>query len=274
MIHTVFIDSMEGVKDLIFEQEYDSQSKRMRSSYCYRGMPDASYNILTSLQRNCKDKYKELEMPMLESFIKYACFEEPSIQDSIWEAMIVGQHHGLPTRLLDWTHSVLTALHFANSEVNLDKLGKRDCVIWRIDCEELNRKLPQKYRAVLSQKKTLFFNIDTLSSVVDGVESYDRDMGSDSLVCLEPPSIDQRIVGQFAFFTIIPKGINNLEDFLEEHSDNTYKYVISKDLRWNLRDLLDEFNINERLIYPGVDGIAKWVSRHYYVMTENGAGEE
>lgn len=271
MIHTVFIDSMEGVKNLIFEQEYDSRSKRMRSSFCYRGMPNASYDIRTSLQRNCKDKYRELEMPMLESFIKYACIEEPRIRDSIWEAMIVGQHHGLPTRLLDWTHSVLVALHFANSEVNLDKLGKRDCVIWRIDCEELARKLPEKYRVVLTQKRTLFFNTETLSSVAESVEEYDRDMGDSSLVCLEPPSVDQRIVSQFAFFTIVPKGIANLEDFLNAHTENTYKYVISRELRWNLRDLLDEFNLSERLIYPGVDGIAKWVSRHYYVMHESGA---
>ena len=49
------------------------------------------------------------------------------------------------------------------------------------------------------------------------------------------------------------------------NTENTIKYVISKDLRWDLRDMLDQINMNERLIYPGLDGIAKWLARHYYV---------
>ena len=75
-------------------------------------VPDAR----TSLMRNCGDKASELETPLLENFIKYVSIEDPTIDESIWKAMIIGQHHGLPTRLLDWSHSTLVALHFANTE--------------------------------------------------------------------------------------------------------------------------------------------------------------
>ena len=42
-------------------------------------------------------------------------------------------------------------------------------------------------------------------------------------------------------------------------------YIIDRKLRWDLRDILDQLNMNERMIYPGMDGIAKWLARHYYV---------
>jgi hypothetical protein len=119
MINIVKIDSLDGIKDLLFEQERNKETGRYRSAFFYRGLPDVNFDLSTSLARNCGDKAKDLEEPLLENFIKYVSIEDPTIDESIWKAMIVGQHHGLPTRLLDWTHSPLVALHFANTEGNL-----------------------------------------------------------------------------------------------------------------------------------------------------------
>ena len=40
---------------------------------------------------------------------------------------------------------------------------------------------------------------------------------------------------------------------------------IKKELRWRLRDMLDQLNINERIVYPGLDGLSAWLARYYYV---------
>lgn len=265
MITTEYINSIDGIKDLLVEQERNPDNGRYRSSYFYRGMPDPSFTLTTSLYRNCGDKASVLENPLLENFIKYVSIEDPTIDESIWKAMIVGQHHGLPTRLLDWTHSTLVALHFANTEGNLSDLDKRDCVVWRIDARELNAKLPEKYQDALNKKHTFMFSVKNLAQITNSIEEYDKDMAGKSLVIVEPPSIDQRIVNQYSFFTIVPNEITNLEDFLNENTEKTVKYVIDKKLRWDLRDILDQMNMNERMIYPGTDGIAKWLARHYYV---------
>ena len=269
MITVKHIDTIDGIKDLIFEQTYNATIDRTRSSYFYRGMRNAAYDLTTSLSRNCKGASAKLEQPLLDNFINYVRIEDPSINESIWKAMVIGQHYGLPTRLLDWTHSTLVALHFANSEDNLDKLGKRDCIVWRIDLRDLNRSLPPKYREYLENKDTFVFSLDDLARLAPDLDRYDADMGDRAMVCFEPPSVDQRIVNQYSFFSAIPSGITDLEAFLDAHTENTVKYIIDKRLRWELRDILDQLNINERMIHPGTDGIAKWLARHYYVKSED-----
>jgi len=265
VIQTVKIDTLDGVKDLLFEQERNKDNGRFRSSFFYRGMPNADYDLSTSLSRNCGDKSKILEMPLLENFIKYVSIEDPTIDESIWKAMIVGQHHGLPTRLLDWTHSTLVALHFAETEGNFTDLDKQDCVVWRIDTREINQKLPEKYKQALDQKKTFIFSVKLLSEITNSIEEYDHDMENRSLVMVEPPSIDQRIVNQYSFFTLLPSGITDFVQYLDENTERTVKYIIDRKIRWDLRDILDQLNMSERTVYPGKDGIARWLARHYYV---------
>lgn len=265
MIKTIEIHTMKGVRALVFEQRRNKDNGRFRSSFFYRGLSDESFSLTTSLYRNCGNHASELEKPLLENFIKYGSIEYPSIDKSVWEAMIIGQHHGLPTRLLDWTHSTLAALHFAETESDLSMLDKHDCAVWRIDAREINKRLPERYMKILNEKKTFIFSVENLSHVTNSLDEYDEEMQGQSLVTLEPPSIDQRIVNQYSFFTVVPRGIERMEDFLEKYTKNTVKYVIDKKLRWDLRDILDQLNMNERMIYPGMDGIAKWLARHYYV---------
>jgi predicted DNA-binding protein len=90
-------------------------------------------------------------------------------------------------------------------------------------------------------------------------------MGASSMVMIEPPSVDVRIVNQYSFFSVIPNDMADIQDFLDKHTAKTVKYVIKKELRWQIRDMLDHQNISERIVYPGLDGLSKWLGRHYYV---------
>ena len=206
-----------------------------------------------------------MEPIILANFTKYAALENPSIEESVWEQMILGQHHGLPTRLYDWSFSPLTGLHFATSEGNLDEMDKRDAVVWRIDVDELHSMLPAKYQRVMEESQTTVFSLKMLESACKDPAQYDEDMQGKAMLIVEPPSIDQRIINQYSFFSVIPSDMTSIEGFLCEHTEKTVKYIISKNIKWQIRDLLDQLNISERIVYPGLDGLSQWLARHYYV---------
>ena len=265
MIREVRISTTEELMPLLSEQEYRPELGRNRSSYLYRGMPNSGYKMETSLHRCCKDKQQTLEPAILNNFAKYAVREDQSVMLNVWQQMIVGQHNGLPTRLLDWSHSALVALHFAMTEDNLSDMDRHDCAVWRIDMNEQISHLPEKYRLEVGRKQTTLFSIEMLSKLAPTLEKYDEDMGDHSMVIVEPPSTNNRIIMQYSFFSAIPTDMKDIEKFLDDYTQNTVKYVIDRQLRWRVRDMLDSLNISERLFFPGLDGLSKWIARHYYV---------
>ncbi len=265
MIQEVRITTPEELMPLLSEQEYRPELGRNRSSYLYRGMPDTSYKMVTSLTRCCKGLQKRLEPAILNNFAKYAVREDATVTQSVWFQMITGQHNGLPTRLLDWSHSALVALHFAMTEDNLEDMDAHDCMVWRIDMNEQINHLPEKYRLAIGRQQTTLFSVNMLSRLAGSLEEYDEDMGDHSMVIVEPPSTNNRIIMQYSFFSVIPTGMTDIEKFLNDYTNNTVKYVIDRNLRWRVRDMLDSLNISERLLYPGLEGLSKWIARHYYV---------
>ena len=140
-----------------------------------------------------------------------------------------------------------------------------------IDADELNAKLPDKYRRALLNERAHMFTVEMLQRCTGSLAEYDLDMQDRAVVLMEPPSIDQRIINQYANFAIIPRGIEkadgsySIEDYLNDHTVNTIRYVIDKSLIWRIRDMLDQMNINERTTYLGLDGLSQWIKRHYYV---------
>lgn len=264
-IREVRITTMEELGELLYDHPFDKKIGRNRDLYVYRGLPDVNYKLVTTLQRCCKSKKKEIEKSLYDNFAKYAELEDATIRNSVWRCMILGQHHGLPTRLLDWSKSPLIALHFATTEDDMDNLDRRDCVVWRLDVEKLHAKLPYKYLTEMEQAGQHIFSVDMLQATCDNLNGYDADMGNKYMVIMEPPTMDERMMNQYSFFSVVPSDVNQVEEILEHNTDAVVKYVISKNLRWEIRDFLDQANVSERIVYPGLGGIAAWIRRHYFV---------
>ena len=134
--------------------------------------------------------------------------------------------------------------------------------------DELHGMLPEKYQQIMSASGTTVFSLKMLQDACASLEDYDKDMQGNAMLIVEPPSIEQRIINQYSFFSVVPMDMKDVIEFLGERTENTVRYIIKKELRWQIRDLLDQLNISERIIYPGLDGLSQWLARHYYVMDE------
>ena len=134
-----------------------------------------------------------------------------------------------------------------------------------IDVHELHDRLPDKYQQIMKKYSTTVFSVDMLREACESLEQYDADMGEDHMLVIEPPSLDRRIISQYSFFSVVPSGMKDIVKFLNVNTGKTVRYVIAKEIRWQIRDFLDHQNITERIVYPGLDGLSKWLGRHYYV---------
>lgn len=79
----------------------------------YRGHADDRWPLLPTLQRLYRrDKIHEVEASLFFEFQARAR-ELHLLQLSDWDVLFFMRHHGVPTRLLDWTETLGIALYFA-----------------------------------------------------------------------------------------------------------------------------------------------------------------
>ena len=138
-------ESFEHALQLLYDASWNPLIERYRSKYVFRGLSDAQYPLLTSLQR-LGGPYPELERHLLRNFRKYSGLNEATLDYSDWQWLTLAQHHGLPTRLLDWTYSPLVALHFATR--NIDRYDA-DGVVWCVDLAAAHETVPIDLRSEL-----------------------------------------------------------------------------------------------------------------------------
>jgi hypothetical protein len=239
--------------------------RRFRSPYAFRGLASARHDLSNSLNRLSAGAIdiSKLELSLLRNFRKYAHAQAASPVDSIWHWLALGQHHGLPTRLVDWTYSPFVALHFA-TEHPADFTS--DGIVWCVNFVEANRLLPPRLKTILEEEHSDTFTVEMLGEF-PSLRAFDA-LGRDPFVIfMEPPSLDTRILNQFALFSLLPSPAARLDHWLESHPRLYRKVVVPSELKWEVRDKLDQANITERTLFPGLDGLSRWLERYYLPAT-------
>lgn len=252
------IESWQQLLETLFSESWNPHIERFRSKEAYRGLSTAEYPLQTTLMR-LGGSYAKLEKHLLRNFRKYA-HRNMVEKDSIWHWLTLAQHHGLPTRLLDWTYSPFAALHFATA--NPEKFDK-DGVIWAVNYVDIHRHLPKNLSDQLHSEGANVFTIEMLSESIASLEAFDSLTQKEFAIFVEPPSIDDRIVNQHALFTLMPSPEAKLDDLIAKNENIGRKIIIPHHLKWEIRDKMDQANINERVLFPGLDGLSSWLKRQY-----------
>lgn len=256
-VDDIRVSSWNDLTDQLFADSWQPDIERNRSPFVFRGMTCARYDLTTSLARTTGSR--QLEDHMLRAFRKYAYAPELASY-SIWQWLALAQHHGLSTRLLDWTYSPLIAMHFVTEG---PEHRDEDGVIWAVDHTRTNALLPASLSALLEDEGTAVFTAEMLNRAAQSLRAFDALSPDPFVAFFEPPSLDERIINQYALFSLVSDPQVRLDRWLADHPDVYRRIIVPCDLKVEIRDRLDNSNITERVLYPGLDGLTRWLNRYY-----------
>lgn len=193
------------------------------SGWLYRGHADAQWKLQASVRREACVPYRgllsrtEYERLVLTEFARRSAPFVRHKPSSTWEWLALAQHHGVPTRLLDWTENPLVALYFAVEEND----GERDgaLLIFRHAAPPIDP-----------------VSVDPFT--IEKIEVY------------RPPHIGDRLVSQASIFTAEPEtvpltGAGNIE----------LAFVPASAVP-QLRLELKRLGVTRSTLFPGLDSIA------------------
>jgi hypothetical protein len=229
----------------------------------FRGQPKVYGNITPKLFREEMPKISldyeyslianfMLGAPTLSSYI-------PSRDNDYLAWLFLAQHHGLPTRLLDWTDSVLIALFFAVNDFS-DSHGE----LWAMNPIRLNCFTGHTSIATPNDPQVRFFASEPHAPSENLTKEFNLQSPPKSPKALFPPLNFPRMTAQLSRFTIhpVPKPGNSIPDLLP-HEDYLVRYIIPSDKKKQLLEDLAALGISKTTLFPNLDSLAEDVRQRH-----------
>lgn len=195
------------------------------TAWMFRGQKDASWEILPKAGRKefaLKYQGGVTEKSMFESWKRYAIHFMHATPEDEWDWLALAQHHGLATRLLDWTKSPLNAAFFA-----VDSNQGQDAAIYAFE---------------------------TLAGeFVSEADPFDVK----DLKIYYPRGLSARIISQRGIFTVSGSPTHPIEKQL---GARLHKFIIDGSIASDIKQTLEFFGINAMSIYQDLDHLSEYLN--------------
>lgn len=250
-------------------EDIESHLLRNFSKYAYRDVPNQSVWHLLSVAQHHRLPTRLLDWtfsPLVAAHFATESLRNFDSDGIIWRVNHKKAHEKLPSGL----STVLKKEQSSVFTVDMLEGAIPSIVEEKEKLEERRREMHPSPPKNLSReeryeqyKKQFEINTDAISfpSVRDSLENFD-DLG-EFVVFFEPPSLDERIVNQSALFAVMPGPSLRLDEWLKQHPEIWDKIIIPADQKPQIRDYLDQSNVTERVLFPGLDGLSDWLKRYY-----------
>jgi hypothetical protein len=199
---------------------------RQRTSWIFRGEPASTYELRPTAGRESPDEKVarileydiEAERAALRRFRHDAqpFVGQRTYSDLEWLAL--AQHHGMATRLLDWTESLLVAAFFAVEHA-------------------------------AANEHASIYGVSGLP-VLDPEHEHDP-FAVEQISIYRPRHINARISAQRSVFTVHPDPTAPFEP------TDMRRWTVSRDARRDLKTVLDACSINYATLFPDLHGLAR-----------------
>lgn len=283
-----FEDYLNIVKNEIDETKryYRGQGKRVVDGY-HLWSSIARYEYL---KLKLPAELIDIEKRALATFSNHVIGHVNHIPRDDWEMLALAQHHGLPTRFMDWTTNSLVALYFATRETEKDKDGNPlDSAVYVLLQE------PVKYSSLKAhhsdplpskpEKTSTSLNADdsedpysqygldvdtTQTEIQDQPENTPKEqkhvLPKSSVnpfeitanVIYEPPHVSPRIRAQDGVLLACFNPLKQLED------KDYLEILIKAEAHDSIRKRLDLYGVFDKQLFPDLDGMAKWLKFHEF----------
>ncbi|NLM00423.1 MAG: FRG domain-containing protein [Treponema sp.] len=232
----------------------------------FRGQSDSNWDLNCSYERSSLFKSYRSEEVMINEFKKIAHFyiseHKMPMTNLAWLALM--QHHGTPTRLIDFTKSPFIASYFAYEK--LDNNSER-VAIWCINKGNLYERVLSKVLDKIPDYKTTGNNCTFLDSDFDKITNQ---TGIECVIPFEIENPNERYYLQQSIFlvpaSIEKRTIDQFENFPKEYNETITKITLPSNIyKEVLRDLL-RMNITAASLFSSLDGYAKYIYMRHSIL--------
>lgn len=258
------------------------------------------YDFLKARTPYARDR---LERDVLDVFANHLVTYVPHLLRNDWERLAIAQHHGLPTRFIDWTTNPLVALYFAARKTETDDNDKPlNSAVYVLISEptrfcDLTRPAEPTVTPVTDAATVVpgEAGCTTMVSPVAGYDAFgvtepdEESSESSSSGDDEPAETDKhaentgaeppRVVSPFDIRQNViydPPHVSpriRAQDGvllachrpLDPLDENHYlEIVIKHEAHDDIRRRLDQYGVFDKQLFPDLDGIAKWLKYRVY----------
>lgn len=224
----------------------------------FRGLVEKNWSLITTMFRN---KAIDKEVALMNRFKQNAPQLVERQPENDWGWMYLMRHHGLPSRLLDWTESTLIGLYFGVTpslqsgadQASIEREDKKDGALWCLLPTELNAK-----SSLYSQGP---FDIPMLEDPASNSQMYLPDnVSAKQLTTKIGPGAaigmraSTRMQAQQGVFVITHRDETPIEKI--SNGDHVWRYIIPAGKKRDLRRELHLLGITPLVVFPELDNVA------------------